>query len=58
MEKKKKHRVKVGLADQVFNLMNVLIMLVIVGIMLVPIIHVVSVSFSVGSQVQKGGSFL
>lgn len=58
MEKKKKHRVKVGLADQVFNLMNVLIMLVIVGIMLVPIIHVVSVSFSVGSQVQKGGLFL
>lgn len=55
---RKRNKIKTGISDRIFNTINVLIMLIIVAIMLVPIIHVVSVSFSLGSEVQKGGLFL
>lgn len=56
--KKVNRKIKKGLGDWVFDTVNVLLMLMVVLIMIVPIIHVVSVSFSVGSEVQKGGLFL
>ena len=54
----KKKRMKVSFSDRIFNLINICIMLVISAIMLAPVIHVVCVSFSVGSEIQKGGLFL
>lgn len=44
--------------DRVFNFINVLIMLIIAVIMLAPIIHVLCVSVSIGTEIQKGGLFL
>ncbi len=55
---KRKKKIKKGLGDWIFDSVNVLIMLVVIAVMIVPIIHVVSVSFSIGSEVQKGGLFL
>ena len=55
---KKKVAIKRTVSDIVFDSINILIMLLIVATMLIPIIHVVSVSFSIGSEVQKGGLFL
>ena len=43
---------------RVFNFINVLIMLIIAVIMLAPIIHVLCVSVSIGTEIQKGGLFL
>ena len=54
----KKKRMKVSFSERIFNLINICIMLVISAIMLAPVIHVVCVSFSVGSEIQKGGLFL
>ncbi len=53
MKKFKKSR-----GDRVFNFINVLIMLIIAVIMLAPIIHVLCVSVSIGTEIQKGGLFL
>ena len=55
---KKKVAIKRTVSDRVFDSINILIMLLIIATMLIPIIHVVSVSFSIGSEVQKGGLFL
>lgn len=55
---KKKGKIKKGFSDWVFDSINVVIMLLIIVIMMVPVIHVVCVSFSIGSEVQKGGLFL
>ena len=54
----RKKKMKISLSDRIFNIINVCIMLVISAIMLAPVIHVVCVSFSVGSEIQKGGLFL
>jgi len=54
----RKKKMKISLSDSIFNIINVCIMLVISAIMLAPVIHVVCVSFSVGSEIQKGGLFL
>lgn len=53
-----KRKIKLSLGDRVFNFTNVLIMLIISLVMLAPIIHVVCVSVSIGSEIQKGGLFL
>ena len=53
-----KRKIKLSLGDRVFNFTNVLIMLIISVVMLAPIIHVVCVSVSIGSEIQKGGLFL
>lgn len=55
---KKKVAIKRTVSDRVFDSINILIMLLIIATMLIPIIHVASVSFSIGSEVQKGGLFL
>lgn len=55
---RKNKKIKVSISDRIFNIINILIMLIVAAIMLIPIIHVVSVSFSIGSEVQKGGLFL
>ena len=54
----KKTKIKLSLSDRIFNVVNIFIMLVIMAVMLAPIIHVVCVSFSLGSEIQKGGLFL
>ena len=54
----KKTKIKLSLSDRIFNAVNIFIMLVIMAVMLAPIIHVVCVSFSLGSEIQKGGLFL
>lgn len=53
----KKTKIKLSLSDRIFNVVNIFIMLVIMAVMLAPIIHVVCVSFSLGSEIQKGGLF-
>lgn len=54
----RKTKIKLSLSDRIFNAVNIFIMLVIAAVMLAPIIHVVCVSFSLGSEIQKGGLFL
>lgn len=51
-------KIKKGLSDYIFDTANTLFMLVIVAIMLIPMIHVFSVSLSTGEEVLKGGLFL
>ena len=51
----RKTKIKLSLSDRIFNAVNIFIMLVIAAVMLAPIIHVVCVSFSLGSEIQKGG---
>ena len=55
---RKNKKIKVSISDRIFNIINILIRLSVAAIMLIPIIHVVCVSFSIGSEVQKGGLFL
>ena len=54
----RKTKIKLSLSDRIFNAVNIFIMLVIAAVMLAPIIYVVCVSFSLGSEIQKGGLFL
>lgn len=56
--KTNRSKIKKSTGDYIFDSLNVLFMLIVVVIMLLPMIHVVSVSFSTGSEVLKGGLFL
>lgn len=51
-------KIKKTKGDYVFDVCNTLLLLIIAVIMLVPLLHVVSVSFSDGKEVLKGGLFL
>ena len=51
-------KVKKSAGDILFDVFNYLFMLLIVVIMLAPMIHVVSVSFSSGEEALRGGLFL
>lgn len=53
-----KHKIKKSLGDTIFDAVNVVLMLIVMFAMLAPMIHVVSVSFSSGEEVMKGGLFL
>lgn len=51
-------KIKRSLGDTIFDYVNVVLMFIVMFAMLAPMIHVVSVSFSSGEEVMKGGLFL
>ena len=51
-------KMKTSFASKVFDCFNILSMCLVIIVMIVPLIHVVSVSLSDGSEVLKGGLFL
>lgn len=56
--KKKVNKIKRSTGEIIFDVCNIIFMLVVSAIMIVPMIHVISVSFSDGMESIKGGLFL
>lgn len=50
-------KIKKTRGEQIFDVVNVIIMAIVAAIMILPMIHVFSVSFSEGSESLKGGFF-
>lgn len=51
-------KIKKGISDHIFDIINVLIMLLLAVVMIVPMLHVVSVSLSKGEESLRSGLFL
>ncbi len=56
-EREIRNRIKRSKGDLIFDVVNAVIMLMVAGIMLLPMVHVLSVSLSSGPESVKGGFF-
>ncbi len=51
-------KIKSSFGDKIFDILNIVFMCLLVVVMVVPMLHVISVSFSEGTEVLKGGLFI
>lgn len=54
---KKRTRIKKTVGERIFDVVNIIFMALIMVVMILPMVHVLSVSISVGSESIKGGFF-